>query len=148
MAKKGFANIMNSIQQEISVTINKNPNETTNTIDVEENKLGFGLEKKSDDRDTETLSVKLTNNIKEAFKNESDTTNKTNSAIATEVLRSIFDEKTKTFTITIPKNEIVEKKSTTLNLPKDIKEALVNNAKLHNMKTYEYFNKLIEELLK
>lgn len=124
---------------------------TTTKKDVEVEKAvrrsSFGTKKKEEVKDTEILSVKFSEDVAEAFANEKVLTKKTVSAVATELLTNIYDKTTNTFTIDIPANHKMQTKDTTLNLPKDLKEALIANAKAKNMKTYEYFNKLMEAIL-
>lgn len=172
MAKKGFGaafasnvNIDNNTKEEVKAdkdvtTSNveekkvKEKNTTTkkNTtkkeIEAEKTRRSsFGTKKKEDVKETEILSVKFTEDVAEAFANEKVLTKKTASAVATELLSDIYDATTNTFTIDIPANHKMQTKDTTLNLPKELKEALIANAKAKNMKTYEYFNKLMEAIL-
>jgi hypothetical protein len=175
MAKKGFgaafasnSNIDNNTKEEVKTvketkTVNdkeKKVEEKKDTVKTEKTvskkevetekatrRSSFGTKKKEDVKDTEILSVKFTEDVAEAFANEKVLTKKTASAVATELLTNIYDETTNTFTIDIPANHKMQTKDTTLNLPKELKEALIANAKAKNMKTYEYFNKLMEAIL-
>lgn len=170
MAKKGFSKMINTIQME-----NDNiPAQETNTVvenqqveesPVEETKTvkskktndiiktgatrrsSFGTKKKEEEKETEILSVKFTEDVATAFVNEKSITGKTASAVATELLNKIYNPETNTFTIDIQANHKMQTKDTTLNLPKELKNALIINAKAKNMKTYEYFNKLMEAIL-
>ena len=172
MAKKGFSSMVNTIKIENSgvpveettnietVTeqiVNDNPVEETVTSEsvkdddkitkTKGRKSSFGTKKKSEEKDTEILSVKFTEDVALAFANEKTITGKTASAVATELLGDIFDAERNTFKIDIPANHKMQTKDTTLNLPKELKDALITNAKAKNMKTYEYFNKLMEAIL-
>lgn len=169
MAKKGFSNMINTIQMEN----NNAPVEETNTVvenqQIEESPIqetkavktekinntaktatrrsSFGTKKKEEEKETEILSVKFTEDVATAFINEKSITGKTASAVATELLTNIYNAETNTFTIDIQANHKMQTKDTTLNLPKELKDALIINAKAKNMKTYEYFNKLMEAIL-
>lgn len=185
MAKKGFSNMVATIQMEngnapveetvettvIQEVVEEVPSEETKvtkttkstktaksstTAKNEENevdnkpkkrKTSFGTKKKNDEKETEVLSVKLSEDVAVAFENEKSVTKKTASSVATELLTEIYDAETNTFAIDIPANRKMQTKDTSLNLPKEIKSALIDNAKARNMKTYEYFNKLMEAML-
>ncbi|MBI5995662.1 hypothetical protein [Clostridium perfringens] len=108
----------------------------------------FGVKKKENTKETAILSVNLTQDVKEALEHDKNTSNKTFSAIVTELLTNIYDEDTNTFIVSVIPNPEIEDNKTTLNLPKKIKEAIDANAENHNMKAYEYFNKLMESMLK
>lgn len=179
MAKKGFSNMVATIQMEnnnvpaeetvettvVQEVIEEVPTEETKVVKTtkstktaknEENqveskprkrKTSFGTKKKTDEKETEVLSVKLSEDVAVAFENEKSVTKKTASSVATELLSNIYDAETNTFAIDIPANRKMQTKDTSLNLPKEIKAALIDNAKARNMKTYEYFNKLMEAML-
>lgn len=185
MAKKGFSEVINTIQMEnsnvpieetVETTVvqevveevpaeetkvtkttkstktaksSKTTKEEKNEVETKpkKRKTSFGTEIKSDEKETEVLSVKLTDDVAIAFDNEKILTKKTASAIAKEALERIYDEENGTFTIDIPANKKMQTKDTSFNLPKEIKAALIDNAKARNMKTYEYFNKLMEAIL-
>ena len=134
MAKKGFSNMINTIQMEN----NNAPVEETNTAienqqqRVEESpvqetkestkikarKSSFGTKKKEEEKETEILSVKFTEDVATAFENEKVITKKTASAVATELLTNIYNAETNTFKIDIPANHKMKTKDTTLNLPR------------------------------
>lgn len=124
-----------------------NTKKTKESTKVKTRKSSFGTKKKEEEKETEILSVKFTEDVALAFVNEKTITGKTASAVATELLTNIYNTETNTFTIDIPANHKMQTKDTTLNLPKELKEALITNAKAKNMKTYEYFNKLMEAIL-
>ena len=124
-----------------------NTKKTKESTKVKTRKSSFGTKKKEEEKETEILSVKFTEDVALAFVNEKTITGKTASAVATELLTNIYNTETNTFTIDIPANHKMQTKDTTLNLPKELKEALVTNAKAKNMKTYEYFNMLMEAIL-
>lgn len=170
MAKKGFSKMINTIQiendnspaQETNTAVEnqqveESPVEETKTVKSKKTKdvvktattrrSSFGTKKKEEEKETEILSVKFTEDVATAFRNEKDITGKTASAVATELLTNIYNAETNTFTIDIQANHKMQTKDTTLNLPKELKEALIINAKAKNMKTYEYFNKLMEAIL-
>lgn len=190
MAKKGFSQVINTIQMENAAQAEEATNTTTaqepvqepvqesieevaeavttkkskapktakssTTAKNEENevdnkpkkrKTSFGTKKKNDEKETEVLSVKLSEDVAVAFENEKSVTKKTASSVATELLSNIYDAETNTFLIDIPANRKMQTKDTSLNLPKELKSALIDNAKAKNMKTYEYFNKLMEAML-
>ena len=154
MAKKGFSNMVNTIKLEnndVPIKETKMIDNVTDYVVVEETKKvrksSFGTKKKEEEKETEILSVKFTEDVALAFANEKTITGKTVSAVATELLTNIYNTETNTFTIDIPANHKMQTKDTTLNLPKELKEALIINAKAKNMKTYEYFNKLMEAIL-
>lgn len=141
----------NSPVEEVKVIAEDNPVEETKKEESKKKtttrRSSFGTKVKSDEKETEILSVKFTEDVAAAFENEKTITKKTASAVATELLTRIYNEDTNTFKIDIPANHKMQTKDTTLNIPKEIKEALVTNAKAKNMKTYEYFNKLMEAIL-
>lgn len=169
MAKKGFSNMVNTIQMENNSIPVEETNTTVENQQVEESpiqetksintkktkestkdktrKSSFGTKKKEEEKETEILSVKFTEDVATAFANEKSITGKTASAVATELLSGIYNPETNTFKIDIPANHKMQTKDTTLNLPKELKEALITNAKTRNMKSYEYFNKLMEAIL-
>lgn len=178
MAKKGFSNMVATIQMEngnapVEETVEVITSQETTDVPVEETKAekttksgkkatkstkteiedkpkrktSFGTKRKTDEKETEILSVKLSEDVAVAFENEKNLTKKTASSVATELLTEIYNAETNTFTIDIPGNRKMQTKDTSLNLPKEIKAALIDNAKARNMKTYEYFNKLMEALL-
>lgn len=120
---------------------------TNKTAKAGARRSSFGTKKKEEEKETEILSVKFTEDVATAFTNEKSITGKTASAVATELLTNIYNAETNTFTIDIQANHKMQTKDTTLNLPKELKEALIINAKAKNMKTYEYFNKLMEAIL-
>jgi len=121
--------------------------ETKTTAKSKARKSSFGTKKKDEEKETEILSVKFSEDVANAFANEKAITKKTASAVATELLTNIYNVETNTFKIDIPANHKMQTKDTTLNLPKELKDALIANAKAKNMKTYEYFNKLMEAIL-
>ncbi|EJT6500007.1 hypothetical protein N2W45_003046 [Clostridium perfringens] len=124
-----------------------NTNKTKESAKAKARKSSFGTKKKEEEKETEILSVKFTEDVATAFENEKAITKKTASAVATELLTNIYNPETNTFRIDIPANHKMQTKDTTLNLPKELKDALIANAKAKNMKTYEYFNKLMEAIL-
>ena len=158
MAKKGFSNMIHTIQMEnnnapveettdvvenqqveespVQETKTVNTNKTNDTAKTRTTrKSSFGTKKKEEEKETEILSVKFTEDVATAFINEKSITGKTASAVATELLTNIYNTETNTFTIDIPANHKMQTKDTTLNLPKELKEALITNAKAKNMKT-------------
>lgn len=170
MAKKGFSNMIHTIQMEnnnapVEETndvvenqqIEESPVQETKTVNTKKTKevikttttrrSSFGTKKKEEEKETEILSVKFTEDVATAFVNEKSITGKTASAVATELLNKIYNPETNTFKIDIQANHKMQTKDTTLNLPRELKEALITNAKAKNMKTYEYFNKLMEAIL-
>ena len=170
MAKKGFSKMINTIQMENDNSpaqetntvvenqqVEESPVEETKTVKSKKTKevvktattrrSSFGTKKKEEEKETEILSVKFSEDVATAFENEKAITKKTASAVATELLSDIYNPETNTFKIDIPANHKIQTKDTTLNLPKELKEALITNAKAKNMKTYEYFNKLMEAIL-
>lgn len=124
-----------------------NTKKTKESTKVKARKSSFGTKKKEEEKKTEVLSVKFTEDVATAFENERAITKKTASAVATELLSDIYNPETNTFKIDVPANHKMQTKDTTLNLPKELKKALIANAKAKNMKTYEYFNKLMEAIL-
>ena len=124
-----------------------NTKKTKESTKVKARKSSFGTKKKEEEKETEILSVKFSEDVATAFINEKTITGKTVSAVATELLTNIYNAETNTFKIDIPANHKMQTKDTTLNLPRELKEALITNAKAKNMKTYEYFNKLMEAIL-
>ncbi|WP_415346033.1 hypothetical protein [Clostridium perfringens] len=170
MAKKGFSSVVNSISSNITGNNTTEANKDTKKEMVKEEKKiketkvkkdkvetkekkatgvkTFGVKKKENTKETAILSVNLTKDVKDALENDKNTSSKTVSAIVTELLMGIYNEDTNTFNIDVIPNQETEENKTTLNLPKQIKEAIDTNAKNHNMKSYEYFNKLMEGMLK
>ncbi len=168
MAKKGFSDMVSTIKMEnndVQAEEIKTKEDIVENTVVEEKlikeastskekkakvstrKSSFGTKKKEEEKETEILSVKFTEDVAAAFVNEKSITGKTASAVATELLTNIYNTETNTFRIDIAPNHKMQTKDTTLNLPKELKEALIVNAKAKNMKTYEYFNKLMEAIL-
>lgn len=170
MAKKGFSSVVNSISSNITGNNTNEANKDTKKEMVKEEKKiketkvkkdkveakekkatgvkTFGIKRKENTKETAILSVNLTQDVKDALEHDKNTSNKTFSAIVTELLMNLYDEDTNTFSVSVIPNPETEDNKTTLNLPKKIKEAIDANAENHNMKAYEYFNKLMESMLK
>ena len=139
----GFADTINSIKSE---NLPQNKNKKNKPIKPTK-KSPFGHETKILSEGV-PVSIKINKTVLKAFKDEKEATGANASTIATILLEKLYNQDTKRFDINIPSKEVVEYKATSFTLPNHLKKALIKGATEHNMSVYEYFNEIIENMIK
>lgn len=107
------------------------------------------LSKKLDNKNLKGTSLNLSESAADILKNKIiETNNNSVNVIIREFLEAVYDPKIKGFKVKIEAKPNIKKKTTPVQLPADILEALKIQAKIHNMTVGEYFSEIFIESFK